>query len=114
MSNDKALERLNVEIGEAETNGDRAFLASIIAPTLAFRRADKATFDNRDEFLKKVKKSDPRDTVIKSVDVNGDRAVVACLVTVHSPGGDKTYHNLRLFVRLADDWKLLGWANEPV
>jgi hypothetical protein len=26
----------------------------------------------------------------------------------------KFSHNIRLFVRVEDDWKLLGWANEPV
>jgi len=31
------------------------------------------------------------------------------------PEGDqeKIFHNVRLFVRVQDSWKLLGWANEP-
>jgi hypothetical protein len=33
---------------------------------------------------------------------------VKCIVTC----GEERFHNLRLFVRLEQQWKLLGWANE--
>lgn len=119
MQNDKqtdmdALERLNIEIGDAESNGEKERLASLIAPELAFRRADGATIDNRAVFLSKVKQSDPRETKVESIEVYGDRAVVRCIVTVKKATGDKSYHNLRLFVRHDGKWKILGWANEPI
>lgn len=108
----KLLEELNLRIGVEESKGDdesRLWLDSILAPQLAFRRADGTTFDNRGEFLKKVKPSGPRATEVVSVDLHGNRAIVTCVVTM----GDKRYHNLRLFVRHEEQWKLLGWANEP-
>jgi Domain of unknown function (DUF4440) len=115
----KTLEELNIRISIEESKGDGAsqsWLDSILAPQLAFRRADGITFDNRDEFLKKVKHGDPRETELLSVDLYGDRAIVTCVVTTKPPTGDKKYHNLRLFVRSQGqgEWKLLGWANEPL
>lgn len=113
----QALEQLNIRIGEEESKGDdasRHWLASVIAPKLAFRRADRTTIDNREEFLKKVKPNDPRETEVESIDLYGDRAVVRCIVTLKLAGGKKKFHNLRLFVRHEEQWKLLGWANEPL
>lgn len=116
MQKDKeVLAQLNVQIGEAESKGDRNWLDGVIAPKLAFRRADGTTIDDRTDFLKKVGPSDPRETTVDSIDLNGDRAIVKCIVTVKSARGDKkSYHNLRLFVRHERKWKLLGWANEPL
>lgn len=115
MQKDKeVLAQLNVQIGEAESKGDRNWLDGVIAPKLAFRRADGTTIDDRADFLKKVAPSDPRETTVESIDLNGDRAIVKCIVTVKSASGNKKYHNLRLFVRHEGKWKLLGWANEPL
>ena len=109
----KLLEELNHRIGEMEDQGDRDawhWLDSILAPQLAFRRAN-GSVDNRCEFLTQVKPStsEPRKTEIVSIDLHGNRAIVTCVVKM----GDKRYHNLRLFVRHEKQWKLLGWANEP-
>jgi hypothetical protein len=118
MQRDKqTLEQLNIRIGVEESKGDnesRAWLDSIIAPKLTFRRADATTIDSREEFLKKVKPSVPRETKVESIELHGDRAVVTCIVTMKSLDGDKRFHNLRLFVRHEGQWKLLGWANEPL
>lgn len=119
MQNDKQadideLTKLNVELGDAETRGDGEWLANVIAPELAFRRADRTTIDNRAAFLAKVKQSDPRETEVESIELYGDRAVVKCIVTLKSATGDERFHNLRLFVRHDGAWKLLGWANEPM
>lgn len=115
MQNDiELLARLNIQIGEAESKGDRNWLAGVIAPKLAFRRADGTTIDDQADFLKKVARSDPRETKVESIDLNGDLAIVKCIVTVKSASGDKRYHNLRLFVRHEAKWKLLGWANDPM
>ena len=116
MENDlQTLEQLNIQIGDEESKGDtesRNWLESILAPQFAFSRADGITFDNRDKFIEKVKPSDQRETEIVSIDLHGDRAVVACVVTLKSPGHEKKFHNLRLFVRYQKEWKLLGWANQ--
>jgi hypothetical protein len=101
---------LNIQIGEAESRGDRHWLEKHIAPVLAFQRADEATFADRENFLSNITPGERRDTEIISVDLDGDQAIVKCIVTM-SPSGEK-YHNMRLFVRQEGEWKLLGWANE--
>ena len=114
QSDEAGLRECNIQIGVAETNGDRDWLDTILAPQLAFRRADGITIDDRRAFLNKVKPSDPRETQVESIELCGDRAIVRCIVTVKTADGDKKYHNLRLFVRHQGEWKLLGWANEPL
>lgn len=115
MSADReALARLNIQIGEAETRGDRQWLSDVIAPKLAFRRADRNTVDDRTEFLKKIAPGEPRETSIDLIDIHGDRAIVRCTVTVKSAAEEKRYDNIRLFIRHAGQWRLLGWANEPM
>ncbi len=110
----ETLMQLNMQIGEAESRGDRDGLDGVIASRLAFQRADGVTVDDRAEFLSKIKAGDSRQTRIESIDIIGDRAIVKCVVTLKSAGADKSYHNLRLFVRQAGQWKLLGWANESL
>jgi hypothetical protein len=115
MKNDaEVLKQLNIQIGEAESRGDRDWLDDVLAPKLAFQRADRVTIDDRSQFLSKVNASDARQTRIESIDIIGDRAVVKCVVTLMSSGTAKSYHNLRLFVQQSGKWKLLAWANEPV
>ena len=106
------LRQLNLEIGEAENRGDREWLAAVMAPALAFQRADDArTIDDRAAFLDKVKAGGTRVTRIdEPVEIYGDRAIVKCIVST----GGREFHNLRLFVRRDGRWVLLGWANEPV
>ena len=48
--------------------------------------------------------------ILEPIEIHGNRAIVECIVTV----GARDIHNLRLFVRRDGQWKLLGWANEPV
>ena len=113
MQNDlQVLTQLNVQIGEAESQGDHNWLASILAPKLAFQRTDGKTIDDRKDFLDKVTPTDPRETKVESIDLYGDRAIVQCIVTMKATSGDKRFHNLRLFIRYEEKWKLLGWANE--
>jgi hypothetical protein len=108
------LTEMNKQIGVAESAGDRDWLAGVIAPELAFFRANKI-IDDAGRFLQKVVKSDPRPTSIESVEVIGNRAIVKCVVTMKSAAGESlNYHNLRLFIRYEGKWRLLGWANEEV
>jgi hypothetical protein len=103
MTDDEALRTLNARLNEAENAGDRDFLAAILAPELAFLRADGKTVDDAGRFLQKVA---PRE--FEQIEVLGTRAIVKCVVT----RGEERFHNIRLFVRLEGQWKLLGWANE--
>ena len=110
LADTKILEDLNLKIGDAENRGDRKWLEGILAPRLAFQRADPArTVDTESQFLEKLKPGGNRVTRIESIRFYGERAIVTCIVAV----GGQSYHNLRLFVRREGDWKLLGWANEP-
>jgi Domain of unknown function (DUF4440) len=109
----RALEELNVQIGTAETAGDRDRLDALLAPRLAFRRAN-GVIEDRGSYLATVAASGGRETEIEAIHLHGNRAVVACIVTMRGPNGEtKRFHNLRLFVREEAGWRLLGWANEP-
>ena len=114
MADDLAvLAQLNLEIGVAETNGDRAFLDGIVAEQLAFRRASGALVD-RPGYLAAVAPSEPRITEVESIQLHGDRAVVTCFVTLLRADGERPrFHNVRLFTRAASGWQVLGWANAP-
>jgi hypothetical protein len=108
----QALRDLNHQISDAEDRGDATWLSDVLAPRLAFQRADcNRTVDDQVAFLQRVAVSGPRTTrIVEPVQVHGDRAVVECLVTVDN----RTFHNLRVFVRRDKKWKLLAWANEAV
>lgn len=112
LNDDQRLRALTVQMGDAENAGDGKWLATVLAPRLAFQRADDArTVDDRVAFLQKVKSGGTRVTkVLEPIQLFGDRAIVQSIVSV----GGKDYHNLRLFVRRDGDWKLLAWANEAV
>ena len=90
---EQRLWELNEQIGLAESAGDAKWFAEVLAPRLAFQRADDArTVDDRDAFLVKVKPGGTRVTrVLEPIQLFGDRAVVQCIVSV----GGKDYHNLR-------------------
>ena len=112
---EQALRELNMKIGDAETKGDRGRLGTILAPRLAFQRADEQrTIDDQVAFLQKVKpaaRGEERVTrIIEPIEVLGNRAIVRCVVRV----GEMEFHNLRVFVRREGTWKLLAWANEPM
>lgn len=110
-NDDENLQAINQAINDAENSGDRIYLDSVIAPELAFLRAN-GTFNNRQQFLDKVleKKLPSRTMEIETIEVLGNRAIVKCIITQ----GGKQFHNVRLFVRIEEQWKLLGWANEPL
>lgn len=109
----EALIRLNKQITAAENAGDLERLGTFIAQKLAFQRRDRSVVD-RDAFLQ-TPRPGHRTLRIESIQVYGDRAVVACMVTdAAQTSASQITHNLRLFVRQGVDWKLLGWANAPV
>jgi hypothetical protein len=108
MTDDEALRTLNARLNEAENTGNRDFLAGILAPELAFLRADGKTVDDGGRFLQKVAPRPHCELAFEPIEVLGSRAIVKCVVTC----GKERFHNVRLFVRLEGQWKLLGWANE--
>lgn len=114
MNDEAVLRELNVRIAAAESAGDREFLDGVLAPVLAFRRANGA-FVDRAGYLDAVRPSAPRETEIDTVTVlPPGRAVVTCTVTMGDGAERKRFHNARVFVRSADGaWLLLAWANEP-
>lgn len=109
------LRELNTRIGVAETEGDREFLAEVIGPVLAFRRANGVLVD-RASFLDGVKPSARRETEVTSVTLHGTaRALVTCTVTLVDGEQRREFDNVRLFVRAdGGQWRLIAWANEPV
>ena len=77
-----------------------------------FSRASGAIDDAR-RFLQKVAtKNPPGELRPESIEIEtfGNRAIVMCVITQ----GGKDYQNIRLFVRIDANWKLLAWANEQV
>lgn len=109
-----ALKKLNIEIAAAEDRGDRKWLASILASELSFRRANGVVV-GKEQFLKDVKSRAATKTEVEEITIYGkSRAVVTSIVTVKMDGQDKAFHNVRLFIKEDNKWKLLGWANEPV
>ena len=96
----------NADITAAENAGDLEKLGNYVASALAFQRRDGTVVD-RQGFL--AAKPGSREMSIESVRVFGHRAVVTCVIR----DGNMITHNIRLFTRIDDDWKLLGWANEP-
>jgi hypothetical protein len=108
MTDNEALRTINARINDAENTGDRDFLAGVLAPELAFLRADGKTVDDGGRFLQKVAPRQSCELAVEDVEVLGSRAIVKCVVTC----GTARFDNLRLFVRLEGQWKLLAWANE--
>src|SRR4051794_8217214 len=107
----EALTRINEEISTAEDAGDVKNLETLLAPKLAFRRANGKVVD-REEFLAAVTPGGPRRTTMRAIVMLGkDSAHVTCDVCLPVDGELKTFENARLFIRSeADEWKLLGWA----
>lgn len=109
MKNDvQELVELNLEIGEAENSADVDRLGELVAPQLAFMRRDGSVV-NRSDYLGNVKAGE-RITDVESVCRYGNRAVVTCRIT----DGAAVTHNIRLFIKSAGRWRLLGWANEAL
>ncbi len=104
----ETLVRLNQDITTAENEGDLDRLDAFIAPLLAFQRRDGSVV-GRDAFLR-TPKPGHRELRVESIQVYDRRAIVACVVT---DAGMAT-HNLRIFIKEHEDWKLLGWANAPM
>jgi hypothetical protein len=107
------LRRVNEQISAAEDTGDVETLKELLAPRLAFRRANGKVVD-LDEYLAQVEPGGPRRTTMRAIVMLGrERAFVTCDVSLPVDGEQKTFANARLFIRTeSDDWKLLGWANE--
>jgi hypothetical protein len=103
----QALTELNRKVGDAENRGDREWLTTILAPKLAFQRADDArTVDDRVAFLQKVVSGGARTTcIVEPIEMYGDRAIVRCIVTV----GDQEFDNLRVNTTPKADRPTHGW-----
>ena len=110
------LRALNIDIGRAETQGDKRFFKTLLARHFAMRRAN-GELRGRRGFIAAMKRSDERVTEIQSVTFfEANRALVNCVVTMETADGTMRFHNARLFIRPLPnkDWQLLAWANEPI
>jgi hypothetical protein len=104
------LRKLNVEIADRETTGDKAWFEPVLHPEFRMRRASGVTV-TRDEFIGAVDRSAER----RTEDVMGTEldltAAVICVVSMKDDDGTwKSFRNYRVFVRAdtAADWQLLG------
>src|SRR5262249_52764155 len=77
---EEVLWTLNGRINEAENAGDRDFLAVILAPELAFLRADGKTVDDGGRFLQKVAPRERCELTFEQIEILGTRAIVKCVV----------------------------------
>jgi hypothetical protein len=113
MSTDReTLEAVNIEIGNAEARGDKAYFEDLLAPAFAFRRVSGVVVD-RKQYIEAVASSAARPTTVRSITFAGSaRAIVSCVVTMETPDGKKDFDNLRVFIRTDSGWKLMAWANE--
>jgi len=109
------LEQLNIDVGAAEDRVDGVWLDGVLAPKLAFRRANGLIVDRGEYLTPYLNGTAPKrnsETQVEHIHLYGDRAIVTCIVTVKNASGDQRFHNVRLWVRHEGEWKLLGWANE--
>jgi hypothetical protein len=106
------LASLNLEIGEREDASAREWFDALLAPQFAMRRG-RGAIVGRKELLDGVgpNPAGKRVTRIESIELLGSsRALVKCIVEL----GAEKFHNVRLFVRDGDRWRLLAWANELI
>jgi glyoxylase I family protein len=110
------LRRLNHEIGRAEKERDRDFLAGVLDEDLVFRRAD-GTLASKVEYLDELEHRTyaSLDVEIAEVDEQAHSAVVTAIVTASGSAGGKpfdgTFRNVRTFVDDGGVWRCRLWIN---
>jgi catechol 2,3-dioxygenase-like lactoylglutathione lyase family enzyme len=113
------LRRLNLELGRAEREGDRDYLADVLHDDLVFRRADGTVASKRDYLAELARRSyDALDVAIAEIDEQAESAVVTAFVTARGRSNGEafagTFRNLRTFVRDGDGWRCRVWINTRV
>jgi len=110
------LERINLAIGDAESQADRGFFERLLAPAFSMVRPDGVRFDDRAGFLDALTVSSPRRTRIDSTTVFDNRAIVVCSVAKQDRGGTVQHRNIRIFSRSSarSAWQLVSWVTEPL
>ena len=104
---EKVLRRLNLELIDAENRADRAWISRILAPSFAFQPSDESVLDGPG-FLQALTPGGTRTTTIREpVQLFDGRAIVESVVEKEG----KSFHNLRLWVKIGGEWRLLAWAN---
>jgi hypothetical protein len=131
QDNEKVTQELvahNIQMGEAEKNGESAFFEEVLHDNLRFRRASKAIV-SKQEFLNdmKAKKTTysslhiPPESV--EVTVYEDTAMVSLLLhaagTKANDGGSPTpwqgiYRNTRIFLNEEGKWQCAFWFNTRI
>ncbi|WP_127125741.1 nuclear transport factor 2 family protein [Georgenia sp. SYP-B2076] len=121
------LHRLALEMGEAESRGDRRYFEELLSPEFVMGRPSGAV-DRKEAFLAGLRADAERTTEVQDITVLPvNRALVTCVVVKRplgdgaapapdgAPGSPARFHNLRVFVRQdeASPWRLIAWLNEP-
>jgi hypothetical protein len=115
------LEQLNAQIGEAELGRDEAFLRSVLADELVFRRASGKVITKEEYLTELMKPENTYDYLIsentKAV-INDETSLVSLRVRAKGKRGETgfegVFHNLRVFVRREDEWQCLVWFNRRI
>jgi ketosteroid isomerase-like protein len=118
----QALKDLNAKICAAEMERNAAYLASILADDLVFRRAGGAHV-TKEQYLEVLRNEDNTYEYvhcddIEVITVDPNTAFVSLLVWAKGRRGEEgfkgIYRNTRLFRRRDGDWRLAVWFNTPV
>lgn len=109
--------RMNVELGDAEKDGDLRFFQARLHDELLFRRSTGALVGKMAfmDGLAGLEYDVLRAENVELVDQRESSAVVTLDVLARGASARGTfqgrYHNVRVFVPRGDDWQLRAWVN---
>src|SRR5262249_29143252 len=109
------LRTLNLEIGRAERERDRAFLAEVLHDELVFRRAN-GSIASKVEYLDELERRtyEALEVDIAEIDEQAGSAVVTAIVTASGSADGTpfagTFRNLRTVVADGDGWRCRLWV----
>ena len=117
-TDEKALRDINLRIPPAEDSGDKAFFENLLGAGFGFRRPSGEILDKQG-FLGIIGKGEREchPHSIRIFPIGAHRALVTCVLRSRPKDGEpwKEFDNARLFAKNAKgEWKLVGWANEPL
>jgi hypothetical protein len=114
----------NMQISQAELDGDGTSLGGILHDNLAFRRAG-GSIVVKEDYLEGLKSTKYEQNVQEDVKVALFEPAAVISLNIRAKGirnhgkpdeasFEGLYHNTRLFVKGQEDWQLAVWYNTPV